>query len=479
MNAVASAAAGFETVQRSVIEVGNIRIDLDMRTVRRRGETMPVGSRAFDILVVLARANGRLVSKDELMSEVWPRTFVEENNIQVHLSCLRKLLGDDRDLIVTVPGRGYQLSRRRHERHGERIGARGDEPVARMAGASAPIGREDALAAIGDLLVHARVLTLVGEGGVGKSTLAAETARRFKARSGEAAYTVSLVGLRDRSDVLNAIARHCDASADAGPMDLASFVERFESARGLLVLDNAEHVIAPVAEIVDMLAAGCGHLRVLVTSREPMRIMSEHTFRVEPLDVPDAHAGRADMHACAAVQLFESRAHAIQAHRDESDEQLRLIGDICRRLDGNPLAIELAAARLTAFGLEDIHQRLDQPMAMLAGGYRTALPRHRTMQASFDWSYALLDAQQQTLYRRISAFDSAFTLEEMCAAVCDSELPIARAVDAASALVAKSLLNVTFDGACACYWLTHTARAYARGLRGRDDMVKDRSLNVV
>jgi predicted ATPase/DNA-binding winged helix-turn-helix (wHTH) protein len=479
MNAVESAASGFDTVvQRSVIEVGNIQIDLDGRTVRRRGETIPVGSRAFDILAALARANGRLVSKDQLMREVWPHTFVEENNIQVHLSCLRKLLGDERGLIVTVPGRGYQLSRRRHEPQGERTGGRRNEAVGRMAGASAPIGRDDALTAIGDLLTRTRVLTLVGEGGVGKSTLATEAARRFTAHSGEAAYTISLAGLLDRADVLNAIARQCDTSASVGSMDIASFVERFKPTRGLLVFDNAEHVVALVAELVDALATCSEHVRVLVTSREPLRIMSERTFRVSPLDVPEPHASRTETISCASVQLFESRAYAIQAHLDKTDAQLRCIGNICRRLDGNPLAIELAAARLTALSLDDIHQRLDDPMIMLVGGYRTALPRHCSMQASFDWSYGLLDTEQQTLYRRISAFDDAFTLEEMCAAVCDGQLTVGRAVDAASALVAKSLLNVKFDGAFACYWLTNTARAYARGLRSHDGLVKERSLMV-
>ncbi|WP_053572648.1 ATP-binding protein [Caballeronia cordobensis] len=484
MNAVESAASGFDTVvQRSVIEVGNIQIDLDGRTLRRRGETIPVGSRAFDILVVLARANGRLVSKDQLMREVWPHTFVEENNIQVHLSCLRKLLGDERGLIVTVPGRGYQLSRRRHEPQGEGTGGRRNEAVVRMAGACAPIGREDALTAIGDLLTGTRVLTLVGEGGVGKSTLATEAARRFTAHSGEPAYIISLAGLLDRADVLNAIARQCDRGASAGSMDIASFdiasfVERLKPTRALLVFDNAEHVIALVAELVDALATCTEHVRVLVTSREPLRIMSERTFRVSPLDVPEPHASRTETISFASVQLFESRAYAIQAHLDKSDAQLRCIGDICRRLDGNPLAIELAAARLTALSLDDIHQRLDDPMIMLVGGYRTALPRHCSMQASFDWSYGLLDTEQQTLYRRISAFDDAFTLEEMCAAVCDGQLTVGRAVDAASALVAKSLLNVKFDGAFACYWLTNTARAYARGLCRHDGLVKERSLMV-
>jgi predicted ATPase/DNA-binding winged helix-turn-helix (wHTH) protein len=470
--AVASAAYRPGNEQRSgFIEIGNIEIDLDMRTLRRRGETVPVGSRAFDILVVLARANGQLVSKDELMSAVWPRSFVEENNIQVHLSGLRKLLGDDRDLIVTVPGRGYQLSRRKREdpcegtapcdRHRE-------DGIARISAASSLIGRDDALAAIADLLEDARVLTLVGAGGVGKSTLAAEAARRFALHADEPVRTVALAGLSGRDAVLDAIARQCGVSADAA-LDLVDFSERFASVRGLLILDNAEHVIAPVAEFIDALAAGNDHLRVLVTSREPMRIMSEMMFRVDPLDVPDASASSADILACASVRLFESRAHAIQAHH-EDEGQLRLIGEICRRLDGNPLAVELAAARLTAFGLEDIHQRLDDPMAILVGGYRTALPRHRTMRASFDWSYALLDASQQTLFRRISVLDSAFTLEAMCAVACDGELSPARAVDGASELVAKSLLNVKFDGACARYRLTETARAYARGrLRAHEE----------
>jgi predicted ATPase/DNA-binding winged helix-turn-helix (wHTH) protein len=468
--AVASAASVPGTEHRSgVIEIGNIQLDPDMRTLRRHGETVPVGSRAFDILVVLARANGRLVSKDELMSSVWPRSFVEENNIHVHLSVLRKLLGDDRDLIVNVPGRGYQLSRRRYEKSDERFAAcdrQREDTVARLAGASSLIGRDDALVAIGDLLADTRVLTLVGAGGVGKSTLAAEAARRFAAHSEAPVHTVALAVANGRDAALGAIARQCAVSAHAPPpnraADLAGFAERFGAVRGLLILDNAEHVIAPVAEFIDALTAVSDHLRVLVTSREPMRIMTEMLYRIDPLDVPDAHATPAQLSACASVRLFLSRAHAMQAHCGEDGEEDWLIGEICRRLGGNPLAIELAAARLTALGLEDIHQCLDDPLTFLTGGYRTALPRHRTLRASFDWSYALLDANQQALFRRISVFESAFTLEAMCAVACDDELSPGRAVDGASELVAKSLLAVEFDGACAQYRLSETTRAYAR-----------------
>jgi predicted ATPase/DNA-binding winged helix-turn-helix (wHTH) protein len=467
MNAAAASAAPVpETGRRSgVIEIGNIQIDLDMRTLRRHGETVPVGSRAFDILVVLARANGRLVSKSELMSAVWPRTFVEENNIQVHLSGLRKLLADDRDMIVTVPGRGYQLSRRTHEQADGRFAACDrprEEEIAPLPGASSLVGRDDTLAAIGDMLADAHMLTLVGAGGVGKSTLAAEAARRLAAQGGAPVHTVALAGLNGRDTVLGAIARQCAVSADTASSNLEGFAKRFGAVRGLLILDNAEHVIAPVAEFIDALAAISDHLRVLVTSREPMRIMAEMLYRIDPLDVPDAQATPAQLSACASVRLFLSRAHAMQAHFGEEGEELRLIGEICRRLGGNPLAIELAAARLTALGLKDIDQRLDDPLAILAGGYRTALPRHRTLRASFDWSYALLDANQQALFRRISVFESAFTLEAMCAIACDDELSPGCAVDGASELVAKSLLAVEFDGACARYRLSETTRAYAR-----------------
>lgn len=444
-----------------MIEIGSFQIDLEMRTLLRKGELVHVGSRAFDILAVLASAGGRLVTKDELMNAVWPDTVVEENNVQVHLSTLRKILGPDRDLILTVPGRGYQLLQRQKR-------ALSTEPALLTAGGrglpaprSGLLGRDGALGRIRALLAQTHVLTLVGAGGIGKTSLAIEAGRAISADFAKPVCFVELAALTTQDAVLSAIVESCGSSLPAPQADLAQVAAALGRERRLLVLDNAEHVVCWVAQIVDALVAGNEALRVLVTSREPLRIMPETVFRVDPLGVPPPHSTEAEILQWPAVSLFLRRANSLQGKVDGDSTQIRLIGEICRRLDGIPLAIELAAARVVALGVEGVYRRLDDRMAILAGGYRTALPRHQTLRATFDWSFAILDPDTQSLFRRLAIFGGRFSFEAMCAVVCDEEQSVANAISGIAELVAKSLVNVEFDGPVAQYRLSESTRAYA------------------
>ncbi|WP_010112176.1 transcriptional regulator, partial [Burkholderia oklahomensis] len=230
--------------------------------------------------------------------------------------------------------------------------------------------------------------------------------------------------------------------------------------RRLLVLDNAEQVIAAVADVETLIAANDA-LRVLVTSREPLRIAPEAVFRVDPLDVPAANADDADTLARSAVRLFFSRANALQRTPGVQSAEIRVAGEICRRLDGIPLAIELAAARAATLGLEGVYRRLDDRLAMLGGGHRTALPRHQTLRATFDWSFALLDRRARAVFRRLAMFGGLFTFDAMCAVACDADLTIGGVIAAIDELVAKSLVTVEFDGPVAKYRLPESTRAYA------------------
>jgi predicted ATPase/DNA-binding winged helix-turn-helix (wHTH) protein len=441
-----------------VIEMGEIQIDLYQRCLRRNGEELPVGARAFDILTVLARAAGRPVSKNELMSAVWPQSVVEENNLQVHLSNLRKTLGGDRDLIVTLPGRGYKLVRREQSIDGL-CNTRVDE-APRETYAPSLIGRDSATDKIVDMLAHARVVTLVGSGGVGKSALALQAARRFAAKEQLAVRVVALAELSGREDIVSAIGRHFHVDTDRIGADLASLAQRIAEDRALLVLDDADHVMEPVAEFIDALRNVSGCIRVMVTSREPLRVMCETLCRVEPLDVPDYCGNDAGYRACPSVRLFLAQAWAVCGTFEETAERIRVVGEICRRLEGNPLAIELAASRLTTLSLEAIQQMLDSRMALLVGGCCTVLPRHQALRASFDWSYATLNAAQQSLFRRLAVFEGGFTFQAMCAVACDA-LSRAEVVDAVSELVAKSLVRFELDGPCARYSLSESTRMYA------------------
>lgn len=261
--------------------------------------------------------------------------------------------------------------------------------------------------------------------------------------------------------VLRAIVESCGLSVADSRVDIEQVATVLGRQHRLLLLDNAEHVIGAVAHIVEALVAGNDALRVLVTSREPLRIMPETVFRVEPLDVPPPHSTDAYILRCSAVNLFLQHANSLQGKVGSDSSEIKLVGEICRRLDGIPLAIELAAARVVALGVEGVYRRLDDRMAMLSGGYRTALPRHQTLRATFDWSFAILDENARSLFRRLAVFGDAFTFESMCAIVCDEAYTVANAIGSIGELVAKSLVGVEFEGPVAKYRLSESTRVYA------------------
>ncbi|NPT53724.1 winged helix-turn-helix domain-containing protein [Paraburkholderia elongata] len=459
-----------------MIELGRFQIDLEMRTLQQNGKTVQLGSRAFDILAVVASANGRLVTKDELMNTVWPDTVVEENNIQVHLSALRKVLGPDRDLILTVPGRGYQLRQRRKDALPDETGVRASggrasdvrAPGSQASGArrlpqpkSGLLGRGLAIRQIRAMLEQTHVLTLVGAGGIGKTSVAVEAAHHSSSDFAEPVCFVELAALTTGEAVLRAIVESCGLSVPGPQVDVEQVAAALARRHRLLLLDNAEHVIGIVAHIVEALVAGNDALRVLVTSREPLHIMPETVFRVEPLEAPPPHSTDADILRCSAVNLFLLHANSLQGKVGSDSAEIQLVGEICRRLDGIPLAIELAAARVVALGVEGVYRRLDDRMAILSGGYRTALPRHQTLRATFDWSFAILDHNARSLFRRLAVFGGAFTFEAMCAVVCDEAYTMANAIGSIGELVAKSLVSVEFDGPVAKYRLSESTRVYA------------------
>ncbi|WP_144113922.1 ATP-binding protein [Paraburkholderia sp. BCC1886] len=444
-----------------MMEIGSCRLDLEMCTLLRDGEVVPLGSRAFDILTVVALAGGRLVTKYELMNAVWPNTIVEENSIQVHLSALRKALGADRDLILTVPGRGYQLLQRKaaDPLDASRLQRAGEQRL--LPPRSGLLGRGAEVDLVRSLLRQAHVVTLVGAGGIGKTRLAIEAAHAISAEFVEAFCFIELAALTTEEAVLGAMAESCGIALTGKQIDIARIAAALAGKPRLLLLDNAEHVVGVVAHIVDALVASNADLRVLVTSREPLRIMAETVFRVDPLDVPPLDSSDSDILRCSSVKLFLLRASSLQETVATDTEEIGLIAEICRRLDGIPLAIELAAARVVALGVEGVCRRLDDRMAILAGGYRTALPRHQTLRATFDWSFALLDPVTQAAFRRLALFNGRFSFESMCAAVCDEQHTTANAIGAITDLVAKSLVNVELEGASAKYRLSESTRAYA------------------
>ncbi|WP_423760818.1 ATP-binding protein [Burkholderia sp. NLJ2] len=444
-----------------MIQIGTLSVDFEQRDIRCHGASLRIGARALDILEVLHRANGSVVSKDDIMDAVWPGLIVEENRLQVHVATLRKALGADRDLIKTVPGRGYVLIANPAAAHAAPPRATALPPDAVAAARPVPlVGRQAEIEQIVDMIERAPVVTLVGAGGIGKTSLADRVAHELRSRSGERVLFVALASAATRDDVLLAIAAELGLDTDGMP-DLDRIGDAFAASPGLIVLDNAEHVVDLVADLVDTLTSRAASLRVLVTSREPLHISVEAVFRVSPLAVPDGGASVDEIVRHSAVELFLARIRAATPDCAVDPASIRLIGDICRRLDGLPLAIELAAARVATLGLEVVASRLDDRLNLLTGGLRSALPRHQTLRATFDWSYVLLDAAARSLFRRMACFIGPFTFDAAREVAMEPGMSAAEMIAVLGELVAKSLVTVEFDGAQARYRLTESTRAYA------------------
>lgn len=448
-------------LEAAMIQIGNLSVDFEQRDIRHHGASLRIGARALDILEVLHRANGSLVSKDDIMDAVWPGLIVEENRLQVHVATLRKALGPNRDLIKTVPGRGYLLIAHPPVAHTVPPPASDAARGADVASHPVPlVGRQTEIGQIVDMLERVPVVTLVGAGGIGKTSLAERVAHELRARSGQRVLFVELACAATRDDVLRAIATELGLDVDGVPT-VERIGDAFAATRGLLVLDNAEHVVDLVADLVETLTSHGATPRVLVTSREPLHISAEAVFRVSPLAVPDDSASVDEIARHSAVELFLARIRAATPDYAVDAASLRLIGEICRRLDGLPLAIELAAARVATLGLEVVASRLDDRLNLLTGGLRSALPRHQTLRATFDWSYVLLDAAARSLFRRMACFIGPFTFDAARDVAMDPGMPAAEMVALLGELVAKSLVAVEFNGAQARYRLTESTRAYA------------------
>jgi predicted ATPase/DNA-binding winged helix-turn-helix (wHTH) protein len=453
-----------------VYESGAWLVDLEHRELRAQGVPVPIGGRAFEIIEVLVESAGELVTKDDLMARVWPGAAVGENTLQVHISAVRKAFAADRGMVKTESGRGYRLLGDWAGRHGRPAS---DAPRAvpdrvqpcstRLPAAiSDLIGRSAAIGQLMDLVTAYRAVTLTGPGGIGKTVLALEVARRLLPSFRGEACLVELAALSDPALVSTAVASALgvkSARAAASPASVAAAIGQKQL---LLVIDNCEHVIDAAAEVVETIVRMCPRTSVLATSREILRIAGEYVYRVAPLEVPAEHQdATGDVLGHSAVQLFLARTRALQADFARHAESLPAIAAICRRLDGMPLAIEFAAARSATLGLQEIASRLNARFELLAGGRRTALPRHRTLRATVDWSYQLLPEAERRLLRRLAVFAGGFTLEAATAVMGDGGEAASAVVEGIASLAGKSFLSPDGSAPADRWRLLETIRAYA------------------
>jgi predicted ATPase/DNA-binding winged helix-turn-helix (wHTH) protein len=455
-----------QSADAATVQFGRFRLHAHRRELLADGIFVPIGSRALDILMVLIEARGQLVTKDELLSRVWSGTVVEENTLQFQISTIRKVLGEDRDFIKTISGRGY-----RFVSEITNIIDQNDvtfDPVASptllpptnlWAPTSDFIGREVQFQQAGDLIAVNRLVTLAGIGGAGKTRLGIELARHLLPQFADGVWIVELGLLSDPELVLPAIATVLGIAGDlVSPKQLAAALA---SKHMLLVLDNCEHVIDTAAHIAEEFLYGSATVRMIATSREPLRVDGECVYPVPSLDVPaDEVEHFEDVTRYSAVQLFIARARAAEPRLSLGERFGAVMAKICRRLDGIPLAIEFAASRAASLGIEELANGLDQCFDLLTGGRRTALPRHQTLRASFDWSHELLPETEQVVLRRLAIFAGGFRLEAAVGIVASAEITRREVVDCLANLVAKSLVTAEVDGAIMHYRLLETTRAY-------------------
>ncbi len=448
------------------ISFGPFRLVTERRLLLEGDKPVRLGSRAFDILAALVERAGEVVRKEELIARAWPQTFVEEANLKIQVSALRRALGDGQEgrrFVVTVPGRGYNfVAPVRIEEH-----ARAPPPDPLAGTHNLPlaitrmIGRDEAVAALVSRLPRQRLVTIVGPGGIGKTTLALAVAERMTADYHQGVWLVDLAPLGDSRLVPSAVATVL--GRQVGTEDpLPALAAALRDERLLLLLDNCEHVIDEAARLVTAVLSTARGVSILATSREPLGVPGERQYRLGPLGIPQRSSGLTAAEAAIfpAVQLFVERATAVVDDFALTDANVSLIAEICRRLDGLPLAIEFAAPRVEALGVEGLAARLVDSLPLLTARSRATVPRHRTMRNALDWSYRLLRPDEQLFFRALGIFGGDFTAEAAAATAMDVANPVG-AIDRLADLVAKSLVIADVGGVSPRFRLLDTIRAYA------------------
>jgi predicted ATPase/DNA-binding winged helix-turn-helix (wHTH) protein len=447
------------TARGQCTEFGPFRLFPAERLLLKGDIPVPIGARELDILIALVERAGEVVSKRELFARVWPGVIVEESSLRVQIAGLRRVLGDGKDqarYIVNVAGQGYAFV--------GSVAAVAAAPARRWTGAPARrpsriIGREADIQAVGELLAEHRFVTIHGPGGIGKTTLGLAVASLHADVMADGVCIVDSslnTGVHTVADALASalglVVRASDPTAN-----VLAFIRNREM---LLVLDSCEAMIDATAALAERVIGEATRVAVLATSREPLRASGEHVYPLAPLTPPPANAAltTSELLAFPAAQLFCERAVESGYRAELEDSDAAIVGTICRRVDGNPLALELAASRVSTYGLRQTAVLLDSHMKLAWRGRRTAPPRHQTLNAMLDWSYALIGEPERSLLRQLSVFVGAFDLDEVRGVAGGGD----EVVEILEQLVLKSLAAADSSAQPARYRLLDTTREYAR-----------------
>jgi predicted ATPase/DNA-binding winged helix-turn-helix (wHTH) protein len=450
---------------------GTFRLRVAERLLENDGAPVHLGARTLDILIALVERAGEALSKKELMARVWPDVTVDEGSLRFQIALLRKVLGEDGPgarYVTTLPGRGYcfvaPIS------HSSASGLPAAETPVTHPSYGLPVrltrmvGRDDTVRRLSAQLAKERFVTIVGPGGIGKTTVAVAAAHALLADFAGAVCFFDLGPLSDPLLVPSAVASTLGLqvpSRDPTPGLIAFLRDK----RMLLILDSCEHVVETAASLAERIFQEAPQTYILATSREALRVEGEHVHPLTPLDSPPEDAGltAAQVLAFPAARLFVERV-AASGHRFElQDSDAPTVAEICRRLDGIALAIELAAGRVNAYGIQETAALLNDRFRLLWKGRRTALLRHQTMSAALDWSYELLSERERVVLRRLSVFVGIFTLEAARSVAVGTDVGAEQVVATLAGLVAKSLVAANTSDVTTRYRLLDTTRAYVQG----------------
>ena len=455
-------------MDETVFAFGSFRLAPARHILLEDGKPLRVGSRAFDILAALVEHAGQTVSREELTARAWPGTIVEENALRVHVVALRRALRDGhagKRYIVNNPGRGYVfVAPVTRDSALSTTAAPAEKPEAGNLPALSTriVGRDGVIARLAQQLARCRFLTIVGPGGIGKTTVAVAIADRVRGSYKDGTWFVGLGSLSDPNLVLSGLCALLGITS-LGADPLSGLTAWLRDKHILIVLDCCEHVIGAVATLAEAVLMAAPQAAILATAREPLRAKGEWLHRLTPLELPsetEACPTAAEALGYSAVELFNERATETDSFVLD-DANMPMVLEICRRLDGIPLAIELAAAVAPTFGVRMLATHLDHRFDLLTAGRRTALPRHQTLRATLDWSYELLPGSERVLLRRLAIFAGRFSLEAVRTVAESPELAASGVIKGIANLFVKSLVVTEVDSGDARYRLLDTTRAYA------------------
>jgi predicted ATPase/DNA-binding winged helix-turn-helix (wHTH) protein len=469
------------------LRFGPFELNVGERSLKKANQVLPLGGRAYDILITLLENAGEVVAKSELIAKAWPDVTVEEGSLRVHLSALRKALGDGQfgnKYIANIQGQGYSfiapVTRLPTDRDTSGSASEGSSnlppALARM------VGRDNVVREIqGWLQTEQRLITILGAGGIGKTTVALAVGHGTLADFSGAAFFVDVSTVSDKEQLIGAIASA--VGLDPQLVDpKKALLNLLRPRKVLIILDSCEHLIEKTAEIAGYIFQNAPDIHILATSREALHVPGERVLRLSPLDCPPEQPGltASEVLAYPAARLFAERVSVRRGDFSLGDDEAPMVAEICRKLDGIALAIELAAGRAAIFGVRNTVARLGSRLDPLKFGRRTANPRHQTLKATLDWSHDYLSEIERLVLRRVAIFIGPFTPEAALAMGDEGANDPSEIKGAVENLVNKSLIVAWPGYRGMLYRLLDTTRSYALeklGLSGEHHSIAARHAN--